>query len=57
MHNAIERDDYVEIFWNNIEPGFEHNFDRVNPNTFSNFGTVYDLRSVMHYAVSRHLQY
>lgn len=44
MHNAIERDDFVQVMWNNIEPNMQHNFERVNPNLFNNFGTPYDLR-------------
>jgi Astacin (Peptidase family M12A) len=49
MHSAFERDDFVQIFWNNIIPGTESNFEKVDPQWFSNFNTPYDLRSVMHY--------
>lgn len=49
MHNSIERDDYVEIFWDNIQPDFHSAFDKVDPDWFYNFGTTYDLRSIMHY--------
>lgn len=49
MHSAIDRDDFVEIRWDNIPPERQHNFDKVNPTWFSNFGTPYDLLSVMHY--------
>ncbi len=43
-HCRRDRDDYVEVIWDNIEPGKSHNFQ--------NSGTPsggYDLRSVMHY--------
>lgn len=50
MHNHIDRDNYVDIFWNNIEPEFQFAFDKVDPQWFDNFGTSYDLLSVMHYA-------
>lgn len=33
----------------NVIRGFEHNFDHLSPNWFSNFGTPYELMSVMHY--------
>lgn len=51
MHNHIDRDDYVQIYWDNVEPGMESNFDKVNPAHWDNFGTPYDLLSVMHYPV------
>lgn len=49
MHNAIDRDNYVQVFWENIQTDFHSAFDKVDPQWFNNFGTTYDLRSVMHY--------
>jgi hypothetical protein len=49
MHNDITRNNFVDILWENIWPGMEHNFEVVDPQWFSNFNTPYDLRSVMHY--------
>lgn len=49
MHNSIDRDNYVQIFWDNIQADFHSAFDKVDPQWFNNFGTSYDLRSVMHY--------
>lgn len=49
MHNHIDRDDYVTIHWENILPESYSNFDKVDPQWFYNFGTPYDLMSVMHY--------
>lgn len=49
MHSAIERDDHIEILWDNIIPESMHNFDKVDPRWFNNFGTPYDLHSIMHY--------
>ncbi|KAJ6634950.1 High choriolytic enzyme 1 [Pseudolycoriella hygida] len=49
MHNHFYRDDYVKIHWENIAPENYANFDRVDPQWFDNFGTPYDLMSVMHY--------
>lgn len=49
MHSAYERDNYVKIVWENIIPGMEHNFNKVNPDTTSQYGVPYDIESVMHY--------
>lgn len=49
MHNHIDRDNYVKIHWENVLPEFYSNFDKVDPQWFDNFGTPYDLLSVMHY--------
>lgn len=50
MHTASGRDDYIEIMWNNIRPGKEHNFEKHNENVVTQFGIPYDYRSVMHYS-------
>ncbi|XP_038165023.1 high choriolytic enzyme 1-like isoform X2 [Cyprinodon tularosa] len=42
-----DRDNYVQILTQNIIPGKEHNFMKVNTN---NQGTGYDFNSVMHYS-------
>lgn len=49
MHNHIDRDNYVKIHWENVLPDYFPNFDKVDPQWFDNFGTPYDLMSVMHY--------
>lgn len=49
MHNHIDRDNYVDIHWENIQPEYHTSFDKVDPQWFDNFGTPYDLLSVMHY--------
>jgi len=49
MHNHIDRDLYVSVIWDNIQPEFHFAFDKVDPKWFDNFGTPYDLMSVMHY--------
>lgn len=49
MHSHSERDKFIEIVWDNISPRTVSNFDKVDPKKFSNFGTGYDLYSVMHY--------
>nr|CAD7573328.1 unnamed protein product [Timema californicum] len=49
QQSATERDDYVRILWNNIEPGMEHNFDKYAANQITNYNTIYDYLSIMHY--------
>uniref|UniRef100_A0A087XXS8 Metalloendopeptidase n=1 Tax=Poecilia formosa TaxID=48698 RepID=A0A087XXS8_POEFO len=41
-----DRDKYVKIFFQNIQEGKEHNFDKVETN---NLGTPYDFSSIMEY--------
>jgi hypothetical protein len=48
MHNHAERDNFVNIHFENVEPGMEHNFDKVS-SAFGNFNTSYDYTSLMHY--------
>lgn len=49
MHSHSDRNNFIDIKWENIETSAISNFDRVDPEKFSNFGTKYDLYSVMHY--------
>lgn len=49
MHSHENRDQYVRVLTENIDPDRMHNFNIVNPLLFSNFGTPYDFLSVMHY--------
>ncbi|XP_035520178.1 high choriolytic enzyme 1-like [Morone saxatilis] len=41
-----DRDQYIRIVLENVTPGMEHNFDKINT---LNQGTAYDYGSVMHY--------
>ncbi len=43
-----DRDDYVNIYMENVEPGREHNFDKVTDG-YSLFGVPFNTRSIMHY--------
>lgn len=38
MHSATERDDYVEIVWENIQNGTQNNFVKYDATYISNFG-------------------
>ncbi|KAM9495328.1 low choriolytic enzyme-like [Clarias gariepinus] len=42
-----DRDKHVKILYENIKPGKEHNFKKINTN---NLNTPYDYNSVMHYS-------
>lgn len=49
MQSTHDRDDYVEIKWDNIQPGLENNFEKYDSNTVSGYDITYDYNSVMHY--------
>ena len=49
MHSHVDRDKFIRINWENINVNDRPQFNRVNPKTFSNYGTPYDYESVMHY--------
>ncbi|XP_055599259.1 zinc metalloproteinase nas-4-like [Uranotaenia lowii] len=50
MQSAHDRDEWVQIVWDNIQPGRENNFRLYGPEVVSHFGTDYDYGSVMHYS-------
>lgn len=49
MQSTHDRDDYVEIKWDNITPGLEHNFEKYSSSVVSDYDITYDYNSVMHY--------
>ncbi|XP_002161398.1 zinc metalloproteinase nas-4 isoform X1 [Hydra vulgaris] len=44
-----DRDSYIKINWNNIEPGKDLNFKIQTINNVDSLGTPYDYLSIMHY--------
>ncbi|KAL1374984.1 hypothetical protein pipiens_017775 [Culex pipiens pipiens] len=52
MQSTYNRDDYVRIMWENLQPGSEHNFQLYGSDQVSNFGTAYDYGSIMHYSAT-----
>ncbi|CAF1163211.1 unnamed protein product, partial [Rotaria sordida] len=48
-HQRPDRDNYVEIKWENIDPSFHYAFDKYQANSFTTLGMVYDYYSIMHY--------
>lgn len=49
MHQAFDRDDHINVLYENIEPKFLVEFDKVDAKFSNYFGTNYDLMSIMHY--------
>ncbi|XP_046980518.1 hatching enzyme 1.2-like [Schistocerca americana] len=50
--NRYERDKYVTINWQNIEPGRELNFKKSTKEETFAYGVKYDYNSVMHYSAN-----
>ncbi|XP_063056195.1 meprin A subunit beta isoform X2 [Engraulis encrasicolus] len=50
--SRADRDDYVDIIWDEITPGKEHNFNKYDDTVSSALGVAYDYGSVMHYSKS-----
>nr|XP_019590164.1 PREDICTED: meprin A subunit alpha [Rhinolophus sinicus] len=48
--SRTDRDGYVKIWWDEILPGFEHNFNTYDDNVITDLNTPYDYESLMHYA-------
>lgn len=49
MQNHADRDDFLKIHWENIDPAYRVNFEKVSPYDFGNFDTPYEFSSLMHY--------
>lgn len=48
--SRTDRDDYVNIWWDEILPGYQHNFNTYDDNMITDLNTPYDYESLMHYA-------
>ncbi|XP_008547968.1 zinc metalloproteinase nas-4 [Microplitis demolitor] len=48
--SRYDRDDFVDIQWQNIKPGNHINFQKASKGTTNPFGVGYDYGSVMHYS-------
>nr|XP_022912688.1 zinc metalloproteinase nas-13-like [Onthophagus taurus] len=49
QQSASDRDDFVDIIWDNIQQGTESNFAKYTEDKVTDFGEGYDYDSVMHY--------
>uniref|UniRef100_A0A8C6VAR3 Metalloendopeptidase n=1 Tax=Neogobius melanostomus TaxID=47308 RepID=A0A8C6VAR3_9GOBI len=47
--SRFDRDDYVKIWWDQIEEGKEHNFNKYEDDFITDMNTAYDYESIMHY--------
>ncbi|KAL6096247.1 uncharacterized protein ACO6RY_09992 [Pungitius sinensis] len=47
--SRTDRDDYVDIWLNQVTPGLENNFNKYNDDYITDQNTAYDYESVMHY--------
>ncbi|XP_046497062.1 meprin A subunit alpha [Equus quagga] len=47
--SRTDRDDYVNIWWDEIISGYQHNFNTYDDNFITDLNTPYDYESVMHY--------
>lgn len=55
MQAHTDRNDFVEIFWSNIEGSYSnYNYQALSEYVASNFGTPYDFFSIMHYPAFLH---
>jgi len=50
MHNTFDRDDYVQIIWENVAAGSKSNFDLRPKTQVTHLGVPYDVGSIMHYS-------
>lgn len=49
MQSAYNRDEYVTIHWENVQPGLENQFVKFPNSEMTFFNTTYDFYSIMHY--------
>ncbi|KAM3874302.1 bone morphogenetic protein 1-like [Diretmus argenteus] len=49
-HTRPDRDEHVRIIRDNIQPGQEYNFLKMEPGEVDSLGEIYDFDSIMHYA-------
>ncbi|GMR62974.1 hypothetical protein PMAYCL1PPCAC_33169, partial [Pristionchus mayeri] len=47
--SRTDRDDFITILWNNIQPGMQGQFEKYGESTIQTLGTEYDYSSIMHY--------
>uniref|UniRef100_A0A182Q180 Metalloendopeptidase n=1 Tax=Anopheles farauti TaxID=69004 RepID=A0A182Q180_9DIPT len=52
QQSASDRDEFVDIIWENIEKGTENNFNIYTDSVVTDFGVRYDYGSVMHYGAT-----
>ncbi len=48
-HNRVDRDDYIEMVWDNISPTLQSAFRKISLGQVSHMLSYYDYDSIMHY--------
>jgi hypothetical protein len=51
MHNREDRDSYIRINYENIQPGYLNLYSKVNKGQYNSCNTPYDFFSIMHYTI------
>ncbi|KAK7478304.1 hypothetical protein BaRGS_00030456, partial [Batillaria attramentaria] len=51
-HQLPDRDNYIEILYNNVAPHFRSFFNKYSRNSVNQFGVPYEYTSVMHYGIT-----
>ena len=51
-HSRSDRDQFVSILYPNIQPGDQHNFEKVTNDTYNTRNTPFDATSIMMYGAS-----
>ena len=49
QHVRFDRDNYIDIWWNDIEPGWYRRFDILPESIFPSFGIAYNYASLMQF--------
>uniref|UniRef100_A0A182MQ71 Metalloendopeptidase n=1 Tax=Anopheles culicifacies TaxID=139723 RepID=A0A182MQ71_9DIPT len=52
QQSASDRDEFVDILWDNIQEGTQNNFNIYGSNVVTDFNVRYDYGSVMHYGAT-----
>lgn len=48
-HTRPDRDNFIDVIYDNIREGFENQFAKFRPGQTNTLGLGYDLQSIMHY--------
>lgn len=51
-HARTDREEYVKINWENVQKGYENNFQQGKPGTTNNMDIPYNYGSVLHYSLN-----
>lgn len=50
QHSASNRDDFIEILWENVFPPQKSSFRKIPATSITDFNTTYDYASILHYS-------